>query len=111
MNLDFFPKLVYRCECLAEVVASCLHRQTLSFKDICDAANTIEQVKFYGTKCGEDNSDVVLSCIDHMPMNIFVVQLSENNIQLLETNNTCMLCIKKYLRDTYYVFQHEVFKD
>ena len=111
MSLQFFPKLVYRCECLAEVVASCLHNQTLSFKDICDEANTIDGVKIYSTKCGENDSDVVLSCINHMPMNIFVVQLSENNIQLLETNNACLMCIRKYLREMYSIFQYEVFSD
>ena len=47
-----------------------------------------------------------------MPMGIFAVQLSANDaVVLLETKNSCLTCIRKYLRDNYYIFKHEVFKE
>ena len=33
--VDFFPEIVYRCDCLADAIASCLSKETYSFKDIC----------------------------------------------------------------------------
>ena len=109
--VDFFPELVYRCDCLADAMASCLHKGTYSFKDICKEVNKLDGDKIYSVKCGENDRDVVLSCSAHMPMGIFAVKLSENdNVVVLETNNSCLTCIRKYLRDNYYIFKHVIFK-
>lgn len=110
--VDFFPELVYRCDCLADPLASCLKKQTLSFKDICHEINKIEGAKIYSVKCGENNKDVVLTCSGHMPMEVFAVQVNQNDaVVLLETKNSCLTCIRKYLRDNYYIFKHEIFKE
>ena len=110
--VDFFPEIVYRCDCLADAVASCLSKETYSFKDICKEVNKIDGEKIYSVKCGENDRDVVLSCSNHMPMGIFAVQLSANDVVvLLETNNSCLTCIRKYLRENYYIFKHEIFKE
>ena len=109
--VDFFPELVYRCDCLTDAIASCLSKETLSFKDICKEVNEIKGGRIYSVKCGENDKDVVLSCIDHMPMGIFAVQLTANDaVVLLETKNSCLTCIRKYLLENYYIFKHVIFK-
>ena len=109
--VDFYPKKVYRCECLADVVACCLIEKTLSFKDICHKANQIEGEKVYSVKCGQDNCDVVLSCSAHMPMGIFAVRLWANNVVLIDVDNFCLKCIKNYLTNNYYTFNYVTFKE
>lgn len=110
--VDFFPKRVYSCDCLTEAVASCLSKKTYSFKNICEEVNKIDGEKIYSAKCGENNEDVVLSCNSHMPMGIFAVQVNANDaVILLETKNSCLTCIRKYLLENYYIFKHLVFKE
>ena len=110
--VDFSPELVYRCDCLGDAIATCFAKKTLSFKDICNEVNKIDGDKIYSVKCGENDRDVVLSCSNHMPMGIFAVQLSANDaVVLLETKNSCLTCIRKYLRDNYYIFKHVIFKE
>ena len=117
MNVDFFPKKVYRCDCLADAIASCLTKKTYSFKDICEEVNKIdsekiEETTIYCIKCGENNEDIVLSCIDHMPMGIFSVQLNTNvPVVLLQTKNSCITCIRKYLLENYFIFKYVTFKE
>ena len=108
--MDFCPEKVYRCDCLDETIASCLAKKTYSFKDICDAINEIKLEKIYSVKCGDDNKDIVLSCFDHMPMGIFAVQNENDSVVLLQNKKPCIICIRKYLRDNYYVFKHVIFK-
>ena len=111
-SINFFPELVYRCDCLADPIASCLSNKKYSFKDICNTINEINGEKIYSVKCGEDDKDIVLSCSGHMPMGIFAVQLSANDaVVLLETKNSCLTCIRKYLRENYFLFKHVIFKE
>ena len=111
-SINFFPEIVYRCDCLVDPIASCLAKKTYSFKDICNEINEINGEKIYSVKCGEDDKDVVLSCSAHMPMGIFAVQLTANDaVVLLETKNSCLTCIRKYLRENYYLFKHVIFKE
>ena len=116
MNVDFSPKKVYRCDCLGDAIASCLTKKTYSYKDICEEVNKIDYAKIdggkvYCVKCGENNEDIVISCIDHLSMGIFPVQLNTNvPVVLLETKNSCLTCIRKYLLDNYYIFKHVTFK-
>ena len=108
---EFFPEIVYRCDCLAEAIASCLTKETYSLKDICEEVNKIDGEKIYSVKCGENERDVVLSCSYHMPMAIFAVESSANGVVLLDkTKNCCLTCIRKYLLENYYIFKHEIFK-
>ena len=117
MNVDFFPKKVYRCDCLADAIASCLTKKTYSYKNICEEVNNIDaekidDAKIYCIKCGENNEDIVLSCIDHMPMGIFSVQLNTNvPVFLIQTKNSCLTCIRKYLLENYFIFNHVTFKE
>ena len=111
-SIDFFPEIVYRCDCLIEPIACCFNKKTYSFKDICNEINKMNGEKIYSVKCGEDDKDIVLSCSAHMPMGIFAVQLSANDaVVLLETKNSCLTCIRKYLRENYYLFKHVIFKE
>ena len=117
MNVDFSPKKVYRCDCLGDAIASCLTKKTYSYKDICEEVNKkkrekIDGGKVYCVKCGENNEDIVISCIDHLSMGIFSVQLNTNvPVILLQTKNSCLTCIRKYLLENYYIFKHVTFKE
>ena len=106
---EFFPEIVYRCDCLAEAIASCLTKETYSLKDICEEVNKIDGEKIYTVKCGENERDVVLTCRYHMPMSIFAVESSANGVVSLD-KNYCLQCIRKYLQQNYYIFEHEIFK-
>ena len=117
MNVDFSPKKVYRCDCLGDAIASCVTKKTYSYKDICEEVNKIDcakidEGKVYCVKCGENNEDIVISCIDHLSMGIFCVQLNTNvPVILLQTKNSCLTCIRKYLLENYYIFKHVTFKE
>ena len=110
---EFFPEIVYRCDCLAEVIASCSTKETCSLKDICDEINKINGEKIYCAKCGENKQNVVLSCDYHMPMALFAEQNATRitDVTLLDvTTECCLTCIRKYLERYYYIFKHEIFK-
>ena len=117
MNVDFVPKKVYRCDCLADAIASCLTKKTYSYKNICEEINKIDSAKIdegkiYCVKCGKNNDDIVCSCMSHMSMGIFSVQLNTNvPVVLLQTKNSCLTCIRKYLLENYYIFKHVTFKE
>ena len=108
----FFPEKVYRCDCLAEVIASCLANKIYSLMDICQKVNETDGEKIYCVKCGENDQHVVLSCSYHMPMVIFAIESSSPiTISLSdETRNCCLICIRKYLQEMYHLFGHENFK-
>ena len=108
---EFFPEIVYRCDCLADAITSCLTKETCSLKDICKEVNKIDGEKIYCVRCGENERDVVLSCGYHMPMAIFAVESSSTGVVLIDkTKNCCLTCIRKYLQENYYIFKHEIFK-
>ena len=92
MNVDFFPRIVYYCDCLSDPVATCLNKKTYSFKNICEEINEINAGTIYSTKCGENDEDIMLSCINHLSMGIFA-------------------CIRKYLLENYYTFKHVIFRN
>ena len=108
--VDFYPKKVYRCDCVAEVVTCCLIEKTLSLKHICQKLNENDGQKVYVVKCGPHNDDVVMSCAAHMPMAIFSVQLWANNVVLVDVDKFCLNCIKKYLTNNYHVFDFVTFR-
>ena len=107
----FFPEKVYRCDCLAEAIASCLANQACSLKDICQKVNEIDGEKIYCVKCGENEQHLVLSCGYHMPMAIFAIEsFSTGTILLDKTKNCCLTRIRKYLQEMYHIFGHEILK-
>ena len=108
----FFPEKVYRCDCLAEIIAFCFANKMHSLMDICQKVNETDGEKIYCVKCGENDQHVVLSCSYHMPMVIFAIESSSPiTISLSdETRNCCLICIRKYLQEMYHIFRHENFK-
>ena len=109
----FFPQKVYRCDCLAPVIASCLTNEIYSLTGICTKLNQTTGRKIYCVKCGENRQNAIFSCTEHMPMVIFGVETlqSTGTISLRdETKNYCSICVKKYLQENYYFFEHVNFK-
>ena len=110
----FFPKKVYRCDCLVHVIASCLANEIYSLVDICIKVNQTIREKIYCVKCGENRQDAIFSCTDHMPMVIFAVETSQSTDTTIslcdETKTYCLICVKKFLQEMYYLFGHVNFK-
>ena len=113
----FYPEKVYRCACLGRVIASCLVDQIYSLVDICKKVNETIREKIYCVKCGENEQNVIFSCGDHMPMIIFGVETSQSSGQTTTTISFrdvtkyfCRVCVKKYLQEMYYRFEHVNFK-
>ena len=92
----FFPKKVYRCDCLTEVITSCLTNQVYSLTGICEKVNKIDGGKIFCARCGENNQYIVLSCREHSILD--------------ETEKCCLICIKNYLEKNYHIFGHENLK-
>ena len=113
----FFPRKVYRCPCLANVITSCLHDGIYALADILDEikqTKCTESTRIFCVKCGKDDQNVVFSCGDHM--SILVVsakmygctELPNNKnltIHLFDGLKTyCCGCVRKYLREMYYYY-------
>ena len=109
----FFPEKVYRCDCLARVITSCLANEIYSLVDICIKVNQTICKEIYCVKCGENRQNAIFSCTDHMPMVIFAVETSQSTDTISlrdETKTYCSICVKKYLQKMYYFFEHINFK-
>ena len=113
MFKKFFPEKVYRCDCLAQIIASCLANKIHSLMDVCEKVNETDGEKIYCVKCGQNDQHVVLSCSYHMPMVIFDVKSSSSSSISLsdKTRNCCLICIKNFLQQMYYIFGYENFKN
>ena len=108
-----FPQKIYRCDCLTDVIASCLANEIYSLVDICIKVNKTIREKMYCVTCGKNRQNAVFSCTDHMPLVIFAVetlQFSDTISLRDETKSYCPICVKKYLRETYHLFGHVNFK-
>ena len=103
----FFPKKVYRCDCLADVIAFCLTKQVYSLTGIFEQINKIKGRKIYCARCGENNEDIVLSCKEHMPMVIFGYSPTVIDVWCVKT--CCLMCTKRYLQQNYHIFRHDNF--
>ena len=113
----FFPKKVYRCACLGQIITSCLHHGVYALSDIIDEikqAECNETKKIFCVKCGQHNENVVFSCADRMSI-LIIVAMCYNCTELPnETNVTvdmfngaktyCCGCIRKYLREMYHYY-------
>ena len=103
-----FPNKVYYCPCIKIDVMLCLVNGDYSLNDI---TNKIKKCSvnrlFYCCKCGNDNCDVIFSCVQHMRLKTFLVgdeHLSDDH------KNNCKQCIKKYLKIAYSCcYQHTKF--
>ena len=86
----YFPRKVYRCACLGQVITHYLHNVIYALSDIIDEIKQIkydgdENKKIFCVKCGDNISDVVFTCGDHMTVLIFVAKLVQSypTIQIL----------------------------
>ena len=111
----FFPQKVYRCACLGRVIASCLVDEIYSLADICKKVDETNCEKIYCVRCGENKQNAIFSCGDHMAMIIFAVetyntQSSDQTTGTIsfrdETKTYCRICVRKYLQEMYYRFEH-----
>ena len=102
---NFFPKKVYFCGCLQEIIEQCEKGSSLQY--FCNGINNnnSNDCIIYCAKCN-DRKDVVFSCIAHMPMGTFTIQYVADNSTVMQIQDThfCLLCIKKYLQKDYYKF-------
>ena len=115
----FFPQKVYRCACLSQVITYCHHNGIFALSDIIDEIKQTkhdgdENKKIFCVKCGDNNSDVVFTCGEHMTVLIFVAKRYTCTELPNDTNVTidifggsqtyCCGCIRKYLREMYHYF-------
>ena len=103
-----YPNKVYYCPCIKIDVMMCLVNGDYSLKDITSKIKKCSVNRlFYCCKCGNDNRDIIFSCVDHMRLKTFLVgdeHLSEDH------KNNCKQCIKKYLKTAYSCcYQHTKF--
>ena len=108
-----FPRKIYRCGCLSDVIAFCLSNKIDSLTDICVKVNETIEKKIYCVMCDKNGKNAVFSCIDHMPMVIFRVDTSQSDSTINfndETKSCCLICLKKYLQKMFYLFDHVNFK-
>ena len=94
-----YPNKVYYCPCIKIDVMLCLVNGDYSLNDISNkiTKSSVNRL-FYCCKCGNDNRDVIFSCVQHMRLKTFLVgdeHLSEDH------KNNCKQCIKKYLKIAY----------
>ena len=98
---DFFPKKVYHCPCASFNIKLCLVNGDYCLKNICNKLNQHVGDKLYCARCGDQ--DVIFSCRKHMAMVVFSQKMHDGYIELTEqTENCCLLCIKKYLERAYH---------
>ena len=94
-----YPNKVYYCPCIKIDVMLCLVNGDYSLNDISNkiTKSSVNRL-FYCCKCGNDNRDVIFSCVQHMRLKTFLV----GDEHLLEDHkNNCKQCIKKYLKIAY----------
>ena len=94
-----YPNKVYYCPCIKIDVMLCLVNGDYSLNDITNkiTKSSVNRL-FYCCKCGNDNRDVIFSCVRHMRLKSFIVgdgHLSDRH------KNNCKRCIKKYLKTAY----------
>ena len=117
----FFPRKVYRCACLGQVITHCFHNGIYALSDIIDEIKQIqcegdESKRIFCVKCGDNNSDVVFTCTDHITVLIFVAKRyyctelpNDTNvtINIFDGDQTyCCGCIWKYLQEMYHYFHN-----
>ena len=103
-----YPNKVYYCPCIKIDVMLCLVNGDYSLKDITQKIkkSSVNRL-FYCCKCGNDNRNVIFSCVNHMRLNTFLIgdeHLSDDH------KKNCKHCIKKYLKIAYCCcYQHTKF--
>ena len=115
----FFPHKVYRCACLGEIITYCYNNGIYALSDIIDEIGRVQHdgegsKKIFCVKCGNNNSNAIFSCVDHMTVVIFAAKRylctelpNDTNvtINICDTIQTyCCGCVKKYLREMYHYF-------
>ena len=111
--IAFFPKVVYYCDCLQEIIDEKCEKPS-SLRDICnkiDSSDTDADGMIYYAKCGDDKKHVAFSCAKHLPMEI-VIQIHNNNVVEIETETrqNCLSSVKKCLQQNYQMLHYDIFK-
>ena len=113
----FFPRKVYRCACLGQIITSCLHDGVYALADIIDEIRCVqpsETKKIFCVKCGLNDQHVVFTCSDHMAILIIVAKrydctelpnLKNATVNILNEEKTfCCGCVRRYLREMYHYY-------
>ena len=116
----FFPRKVYRCACLGEVVQKSLHNGDYSLVDIVDNISNFNfydefEPKVFSVKCGDNNKDCIFVCEKHLAIVLFAkrqfVCTENENSQTATVKYTngkketyCKGCIKHYLKLMFHYF-------
>ena len=116
----FYPKFVYRCPCLGEIIQSCYEKDFKSFLQIHDEMliNVLENgLMVFTAKCGENLKDVIFCCEQCSGIMVFGKKKFDCTVQpgfetlRLQLNpedpekNFCKYCVEKYLRETFFYFK------
>ena len=121
----FFPRKVYRCACLGEILEKCFLEEKISFLEIHDEIFTyvLEHGlhRVFTAKCGENLKDLIMSC--EKCASVMVYAQKKFNCTTQETFETlrlqydptdpeeifCKYCVKKYLRKSIKYFYYYKF--
>ena len=108
--IAFFPEVVYYCDCLQEIINEKCEKPS-SLQDICNKIDNVDGETIYCVKCGDDKKDVVFSCVKHLTVETFAVEIHQNNLVKIEmkTRHYCLACVKKYLEEKYQLFNYKIF--
>ena len=117
----FYPKFVYRCPCLGEIIQSCYEKDFKSFLQIHDEIFHFVLEKelrpVFTAKCGENLKDVIFCCENCAGIMVFAkkkfdctAQPSFETLSLQlnpedQEKTFCKYCVKKYLRETFFYFK------
>ena len=105
MKKYFIPKKVYRCACLGQAIASCLHDETYNFEGICiKIIDNMTIGKIYCVTCGEKRKDIIFSCGNHVAMIMLAMKNKNKKTVGSIYFKDYLKYIKKYLRKTYCYF-------
>lgn len=123
---NFFPRRVYRCACLGEILEKCYLNDKLSFLEIHDEIFTyvLEHglYRVFTTKCGEKLEDLILSCEKCASVMVYAQKkfdcTATADFETLtlkldpedQEKIFCKYCVKKYLRKSIKYFYYYSFK-
>ena len=124
---NFFPRRVYRCACLGEILEKCFEKKKLSFLQIHDEVFTfvLEHglYRVFTAKCGDNLKDLIMSCEKCSSVMVYAqkkfdctasADFETLRLQLDPEDpekNFCKYCVKKYLRKSIKYFYYYKFNN
>ena len=119
---SFYPRFVFRCPCLQEIVEKCFLKDLKSFLQIHDEVLTFVLEhgihRVFTAKCGENLKDCILCCEEHAAIMVFgkkkIDCTAEPSFETLRLQmdpcdpekTFCKYCVKKYLRESICYFYY-----